>query len=152
MSMVDVTEKREEIRIAEATGFLRLTENGVKAVKSGESHPQGKGDPIEVAKVAAMLAVKRTPDLIPHCHPVKITSIDIDVEVLEDGVKMTVRVKSEGKTGVEMDALTGLVIGLVTLWDMVKYAEKDEEGKYPYTRIEDVRVVKKIIKEKEGGT
>ncbi|WP_457620293.1 cyclic pyranopterin monophosphate synthase MoaC [Methanopyrus sp.] len=148
MSMVDVTGKKEGIRIAEATGFLRLTEDGVKAVKSGESHPQGKGDPIEVAKVAAMLAVKRTPELVPHCHPVKITGVDIDVEVLEDGVKMTVRVKSEGKTGVEMDALTGLVIGLVTLWDMVKYAEKDEEGQYPRTRIEDVRVVEKIIKEK----
>ncbi|WP_226988666.1 cyclic pyranopterin monophosphate synthase MoaC [Methanopyrus kandleri] len=149
MSMVDVTGKKEEIRIAEASGFLRLTEDGVNAVKSGESHPQGKGDPIEVAKVAAILAVKKTPELVPHCHPIKITGVDVDVEVLEDGVKMSVRVKSEGKTGVEMDALTGLVVGLVTLWDMVKYAEKDEEGQYPHTRIENVRVVEKIIKEKE---
>jgi len=144
LSMVDVTGKREQVRIAEARGFLRLSEEGVEALRRRESHPEGKGDPIEAARLAAMLAVKRTPELVPHCHPVRITGVDVDVEVKEDGAEMTVRVKSVGRTGVEMDALTGLVVGLVTLWDMVKYAEKDEEGRYPHTRIEDVRVVRKV--------
>ncbi len=141
--MVDVTEKDVEVRESEAVGFLRLSESGLKAVKSGESHPEGKGDPLETAKVAALLAVKKTPELVPHCHPVRITGVKVSFELKEDGVEMRVRVRSVGRTGVEMDALTGLVVGLVTLWDMVKYAEKDEEGLYPETRIENVRVVSK---------
>ncbi len=141
--MVDVTDKDVEVRVSEAVGFLRLSESGLEAVRSGESHPEGKGDPLETAKIAAILAVKKTPELVPHCHPVRITGVKVSFDVKDDGVEMRVRVKSVGRTGVEMDALTGLVVGLVTLWDMVKYAEKDEKGLYPETQIEDIRVVSK---------
>ncbi len=138
--MVDISGKKDIVRIAKAEGRIRLREETLNAIKEG-SVP--KGDVICVAKVAGILAVKKTPELIPMCHPIPITSVEIEFEFVEDGLKAICIVKSVGKTGVEMEALTGVSVALLTVWDMVKALEKDETGNYPYTRIEGVRVVEK---------
>jgi cyclic pyranopterin phosphate synthase len=139
--MVDISQKPDVPRAAKATGFIRLKLQTVEKIKSGRVP---KGDVRAVAKTAAILAVKRVPELIPLTHPIPLTSSDIDFEVESDGVRVTVEVKSTGKTGVEMEALTGVTCALLTIWDMVKALEKDERGQYPDTRIEDIRVLEKV--------
>lgn len=141
MQMVDVTGKEDVVRIAKAEGFIRLKPETVKAIRDNKVP---KGDVLSTANIAGILAVKKTPELIPMCHPIPITSVSIEFDVLDDGVKVTCTVKSIGKTGVEMEALTGVSVALLTVWDMVKALEKDEKGNYPHTRIEYVRVVEKI--------
>ncbi len=102
-----------------------------------------KGDPFPVAEVAGILAAKRVSELIPLCHPIPLTKVDVSFRIGEDHVEARCRVVADYKTGVEMEALTGVTVALLTLWDMVKYLEKDEEGQYPTTRITEVRVVEK---------
>ncbi len=138
--MVDISEKEDVIRRAVAEGFIRLRRETVEAIRRGEVP---KGDPIGVANVSAVMAVKKTPEIIPMCHPIPITSVNVEFNVKDEGVHVRCEVKSIGKTGVEMEALTGVAVALLTVWDMVKGLEKDEKGEYPYTRIEYIRVVEK---------
>ena len=86
---------------------------------------------------------------MPLCHQIPITSIDVRFTLLEDGVECTCAVSARYRTGVEMEALCGVSMGLLNIWDMVKYLEKDEEGQYPYTRIENIEVVSKH--KEQGG-
>ena len=139
--MVDISKKNDVIRVAVAEGFIKLREETVRAIKEGKIP---KGDVLTVASIAAVLAVKKTPELIPMCHPIPITSVDVDFDVSNEGVKVRCTVKSVGKTGVEMEALTGVSVALLTIWDMVKALEKDETGNYPYTRIDGIRVLEKV--------
>jgi cyclic pyranopterin phosphate synthase len=141
VEMVDISEKKDVVRIAKAEGFIRLKKDTIDAIKSGKVP---KGDVLATANIAGILAVKKTPELIPMCHPIPITSVSIEFEVTDEGVKAVCTVKSVGKTGVEMEALTGVSVALLTIWDMVKALEKDETGNYPHTVIEYVRVVKKV--------
>lgn len=141
VKMVDVTEKEVSFRQATARGFIRLKRETVEAIKQGKLP---KGDVLAVAKTAAILAVKRTWELIPLCHPIPITGVNVDLRVEDDGVEALVTVKSTAKTGVEMEALTGVSVALLTVWDMVKGIEKDERGQYPVTEILGIRVVEKI--------
>jgi len=90
------------------------------------------------------MAVKRTSEFIPMCHPLHITSVDVDFELSNRSIEARVEVKSVGKTGVEMEALTGASIALLAIWDMAKSAEKDETGNYPITRISEIRVIEKV--------
>ena len=83
---------------------------------------------------------ENTPRILPLCHPLKLTSIEVDHQVGEHSVELTVRVKALEQTGVEMEALTGVSAGLLAIWDVVKQFEKDEKGNYPDTRIRNVRV------------
>jgi cyclic pyranopterin monophosphate synthase len=138
--MVDVAGKPVVARSATAEGFLHVSPGTLKALKEGTVK---KGDPIPVARTAAIMAVKRTPDLIPLCHPIPITGVDVDVTVKSTGVAVTVTVRADYRTGVEMEALTAVTVALLTVWDMTKYLEKDEDGQYPHARISDVRVVEK---------
>lgn len=138
--MVDVSGKPIVHREAEATGRIRLKKETVDAVREGTVE---KGDPLAVAEVAAALAVKRTPEAIPLCHPVPITSVDTRFELGEEHVDAWCRVTADYRTGVEMEALSGVTVALLNIWDMVKYMEKDEGGQYPETAITDVRVVEK---------
>jgi len=138
--MVEITEKPAVGRRAIASGTIRLKESTVEAIKNGDVK---KGDVLTVARVAAIQAVKETPRQIPMCHPIPITGVKVDFELLSDQVRATVVVTSVGKTGVEMEALTGVSAALLNVWDMVKYLEKDETGNYPMTRIEEIRVVEK---------
>jgi cyclic pyranopterin monophosphate synthase len=138
--MVDITEKPPLFRRATATGTIRLKESTIKAIIAGNVK---KGDVLTTARLAAILAVKDTPRLIPLCHPIPITGLDVFFDLEEERVRATVTVTSVGRTGVEMEALTGVSAALLNVWDMVKYLEKDETGNYPETEIEKIRVLQK---------
>ena len=140
LGMVDITSKPQVYRRATATGSIRLRESTLRAVRWGETK---KGDPLATARLAAILAVKETPRLIPFCHPIPITGLEVGFELEEMRVRATVTVTSFGRTGVEMEALTGVGAALLNIWDMVKYLEKDETGNYPETAIEEIRVLEK---------
>lgn len=102
-----------------------------------------KGNVLTTAQIAAIQGVKNTSYMIPLCHPLNITGIEVDFEVKNDEIICTVSVNSQGQTGVEMEAVTGVTMGLLTIWDMVKAVEKDEDGQYPDTAITDICVLKK---------
>ena len=140
LRMVDISGKEVIHREAEAEGVIRLREETVKAIKDGRVK---KGDPLRAAEVACVMAVKRTPEIIPLCHPVPITSVKTEFELGADSLTARCRVTADYRTGVEMEALTGVTAALLTIWDMVKYMEKDEKGQYPLSSITDVRVVEK---------
>ena len=139
--MVDVGGKPEVLRVAVAKGVIRLREETVKRILEGRVE---KGDPFTVAKLAAIMAVKRTPEIVPLCHPIPVTGVDVDFEVKGRDVVVTVEVRAVARTGVEMEALTGVSAALLAIWDMVKAYEKDEAGQYPETVIREVRVVRKV--------
>jgi cyclic pyranopterin phosphate synthase len=138
--MVEITGKPEVFRRAKATGSIRLKETTIEAIRSGRVK---KGDVLATARLTAILAVKETPRLIPLCHPIPITGVDVEFELGVKTVQATVTVTSVGKTGVEMEALTGVSVALLNVWDMIKYLEKDETGNYPETMIEEIRVAEK---------
>jgi len=139
--MIDISEKDTIIRIAVASGRIKLEKETINRIKNKQVE---KGDAFTVAKVAAISAVKKVPDLIPFCHPISITNVDIGFEIEDNTIKVTCKVKSIAKTGVEMEALTGVSVALLNLWDVVKMYEKDEKGQYPSTLIYDIKVVQKI--------
>jgi len=139
--MIDISKKDTVPRIARASGKIKLKKETIEKIKNMKVE---KGDALTIAKVAAINAVKKVPDLIPFCHPIPITNITIDFELEDETIKVTCRVKSIAKTGVEMEALTGVNIALLNLWDVVKMYEKDEKGQYPSTLIYDIQVEKKV--------
>ncbi len=141
--MVDVGAKADSRRRAVARGHIRLQPSTVTAVRENEL---GKGDVLATARVGAIQAVKHTWETIPMCHQIPVTNVDTSFEVGEDAIELTVAVETTGKTGCEMEALTGVTTGLNVVWDMVKAAEKDADGQYPDTAIEDIRVVEKVKK------
>ena len=141
VKMVDITEKKDVVRIAVAEGFIRLKKETIEAI---QRNVVPKGDVTSTATIAAILAVKRTPELIPMCHPIPITDVKVSFSTLENGIRARCEVKSIGKTGVEMEALVGVSTALLVIWDMVKGLEKDVEGQYPETRITDIKVLKKV--------
>lgn len=145
-SMVDITAKPEVYREATARGQIKLNPNTIKLIKAGKIE---KGDPLSTAKIAGTLAAKNTSYLIPLCHPLPITSVEIDTKTFNDMVEVKAIVKTTAKTGVEMEALVAATVALLTIWDMTKQYEKDEQGQYPSTSIENIRVVKKIKAEKK---
>lgn len=123
--MVDVSDKKETKREAEASGTIRMSEECFELVKSGGMK---KGDVLGVARIAGIMGAKRTSDLIPLCHILNLSKVEISFSFL-DGNKIEVRciVKTEGKTGVEMEALTGVNIALLTIYDMCKAVDKGME-------------------------
>ena len=138
--MVDISGKEEVLREAVAEGRIRLRETTLSAIRAGTVV---KGNVLATARVAAILAVKETPRIIPLCHPIPLTGIDVDFGEGDGFIRATVTVRSRGPTGVEMEALTGVSVALLAIWDMVKSAEKDASGQYPETRIDGIRVLAK---------
>jgi len=138
--MVDIGEKEVVRRKAVASGKIVLGKASIDAIRSGTVK---KGDVLEAAKIAAIQAVKSTPDIVPYCHPIPVESIKVGFDVADGSVTCQVEVNAHYKTGVEMEALTGVSAALLTVWDMVKYLEKDQKGQYPFTCIADIRVVSK---------
>jgi cyclic pyranopterin phosphate synthase len=138
--MVDISDKGEVVREATAAGKIFLQPETLKAIREGTVV---KGNVLATARVAATLAVKNTASIIPMCHPIPISSISVDFQDGEGYIEAIVVVKMTGKTGVEMEALTGVSVALLTVWDMVKSAEKDKDGQYPVTRIADIHVIEK---------
>jgi len=139
--MIDISDKKIIMRRAKAKGEIKLKKETIKAIKEQKVK---KGDVFTVARVAGLNAVKNTSMLIPMCHPVPVSAVNIDFDVRENSIICVCEVKAEYKTGVEMEALTGATVALLTIWDMVKYLEKDENGQYPGTRITNVEVVEKM--------
>ena len=121
--MVDVSNKNNSTRIAVASGTISMSQEAFNNVISNNNK---KGPVIQTAVISAIMAAKKTPDLIPMCHPLLLTGINCDIEQLDDlpGFKLTVTTKLKGQTGVEMEALTGTSIGLLTIYDMVKAIDK----------------------------
>lgn len=145
MAMVDITSKPEVYREATARGTIKLRPETIKLIKEGRIE---KGDPFETAKIAGILAAKNTSELIPLCHPLPITNVKIEIKIEgDDLVNVTTTVKTKAQTGVEMEALVGTAIALLTIWDMTKAYEKDSEGQYPFTAIKEIKVLRKL---KEG--
>jgi cyclic pyranopterin monophosphate synthase len=138
--MVDITGKADVKREAVAMGKIYLRNDTLRAIREGTVI---KGNVLATARVAATLAIKDTPRIIPMCHTLPVGAISIDFSETGEFIEVTVRVKTTGKTGVEMEALTGVTVALLTVWDMVKSAEKDSDGQYPATKITDIYVVEK---------
>ena len=140
--MIDISEKEAINRVARASGKILLKKNTIERIKNGKVQ---KGDVLTIARIAAINAVKKVPDLIPLCHPIPINKVSIDIEFEDENtiiVKCTV--KSIAKTGVEMEALMGINIALLNIWDVVKMYEKDEKGQYPVTFMSEIKVDEKI--------
>ena len=142
--MIDITYKPDVYREAIAEGKIKLRKETLKLIKEGKVE---KGDVLSASQIASILAVKKTPELIPLCHPIPITHVSVNWFFGEDYLGVRVTVKTTAKTGAEMEALTGVLTALLNVWDMVKKYEKDEKGRYPYTLIYDVRVIKKSKQE-----
>ena len=121
--MVDVSDKDNTTRVAIASGTISMNQDAFSNVVNNENK---KGPVLQTAVIAAIQGTKKTPDLIPMCHPLLLTGINCDVEQLDElpGFKLTVTAKLAGQTGVEMEALTGVSIGLLTIYDMVKAIDK----------------------------
>jgi cyclic pyranopterin monophosphate synthase len=134
--MVDVTGKAVTSRQAIAESFVRLSRNTLALLSQGKLP---KGNALETARLAGILAAKRTPDLIPLCHPLLLTHVDVQAKIMRDGVGFVSSVTCAGNTGVEMEALTAASVAALTLYDMVKAVEKG-------ATIEKVRLL-----EKSGG-
>jgi cyclic pyranopterin phosphate synthase len=134
--MVDVSAKDVSVRTATATGRVALSPEAVAALRSGNVP---KGDALGVARVAGIMGAKRTPDLVPLCHPIALHGVEVELSVVDSGVEITARVRTADRTGVEMEALTSVTVAALALVDMVKAVD-------PAAVISDVRV-----EEKTGG-
>ena len=143
MGMIDITGKKILLREAVASGRVILLHETIKKIKGNQVK---KGDPLLVAEIAAMKAAKETYLLIPHCHQIPLNTVELDFSIGNDFIEANCLVKAEAMTGVEMEALVGVSIALNTIWDMIKYLEKDKNGQYPLTRISDIRVLRKVKK------
>ena len=141
IKMIDITEKKIQKRIAKAKGKIKLQPTTIKRIREGKIE---KGNIIATAKIAAIMAAKKTPETIPLCHPIQITNINVEIDIKEEEIEVTVTVTAKAKTGVEIEALTATATALITIWDMVKKYEKDERGMYQNTYIESIKVELKI--------
>ena len=120
-NMVDVGCKPSQLRIAKATGFIKLSKEAIKLIKENNIK---KGDVLTLSEVAGIQAAKRTSDLIPLCHPLQITKVDVIATLEKEGVKIISEIKCIGQTGVEMEALTAVSVALLTVYDMCKAVDK----------------------------
>ena len=134
--MVDITGKAVTARTAVAVGFVRTTAEVVDLISAGGLP---KGDALATARIAGILAAKRTSDLIPLCHPLPLSGIDVDFSVDDAAIEITATVHTTDRTGVEMEALTAVSVAALTLFDMIKAVD-------PAARFDDIKVVRK-----EGG-
>ena len=138
--MVNIAQKPIVKRTAKTQGKIWLKQETIQKIRRGQVE---KGDVLSAANVAGILAVKKTPELIPLCHPIPISQVTISFQIDTEYITARCKVVGEYKTGVEMEALAGVSAALLTIWDMVKYLEKDENGQYPHTKIGEIRVLKK---------
>ena len=119
--MVDVGEKSPSHRVAIATGRILMQEETLKRILQGEHK---KGDVLGIARIAGIMAAKKTSELIPLCHPLMLSHISVDFEAIDRGIACTARVETTGQTGVEMEALTAVQLALLTIYDMCKAIDR----------------------------
>ena len=129
--MVDVSEKAVTARVAVAKGNILMAAETRTIIQEGRAR---KGDVLSVARLAGIMGAKKTPDLIPLCHPLTITKVSVDLSYTDDGLEIEATVKTTGQTGVEMEALTAVNVAALTVYDMVKAVDKTMQ-------INNVRVV-----------
>lgn len=134
--MVDVGDKAETKRIAVASGRIRMLPETAALIREGRA---AKGDVLGVAQVAGIMAAKRTSDIIPMCHPLMLTKVELRFDVLDDAVMIRAEVHTRGQTGVEMEAMTAVSAAALTIYDMVKAVDRG-------MMIEDIQ-----LESKEGG-
>lgn len=139
--IVEIGGKAVVERRATATGLLNLSAASVEAI---QNKMVKKGDVLEASTIAAIQAVKETPRIIPHCHPIPLEGCKIKWTWEGYALRCTVHVSAHYKTGIEMEALTGVAAGLLCALDMVKSLEKDADGQYPNTSISKITVVEKF--------
>lgn len=140
--MVDVGGKEIVSRSATASGVIRLRQETLAVIAAGKVE---KGDVLQAATLAAIQGAKRAWELIPLCHPLRLDSVRPEVSLGEEEVVLRCTVTAMERTGVEMEALMAVTLGLLTVWDMVKALEKDSAGQYPTTRIVEVKVEEKRV-------
>ena len=140
-AIVEIGDKPNVNRRATATGLLKLSTDSVDAIKNNRV---AKGDVLQASTIAAIQAVKETPRIIPHCHPIPLEGCNVEWSWEGDNLRCTVTVSAHYKTGIEMEALTGVSAGLLCALDMVKSLEKDSNGQYPDTIISQIQVVEKF--------
>ncbi len=121
-NMVDVSAKPNQTRIAIAEGFIKLSEETLSQVNANSLK---KGDVLATARIAGIMGAKQTSNLIPLCHPLQLSKVEVNFHVQEDGIKATALSKCIGKTGVEMEALTAVNVALLTIYDMCKAVDKN---------------------------
>jgi len=138
--MVDVSGKLMQRRKAIAEGRLKLKASTVKEIRSGSVK---KGDVLTVSQIAGIQAAKGTSDIIPLCHQIPLSSVEVQFKLIKDTVIARTTVITNNVTGVEMEALVGTTVALLSVWDMVKYLEKDKEGQYPVATMFGVKVIEK---------
>jgi cyclic pyranopterin phosphate synthase len=141
VNMVDISSKEIIHREAIAEGYIKLSKDTITRILEGKIE---KGDVINTAKIAGIMAAKRTYELIPLCHQIPLSYVGIDIEVKEDGILVRSKIVADYKTGVEMEALVAVSMALLTIWDMVKKYEKNENGEYPNTKITEIKILSKI--------
>lgn len=138
--MVDVSGKLTQRRRAVAEGRLKLKASTVNDIRNGNVK---KGDVLTVSQIAGIQAAKGTSDIIPLCHQIPLSSVEVQFKLAKDTVVARTTVITTNVTGVEMEALVGTTVALLSVWDMVKYLEKDDKGQYPVTMLFDVKVIEK---------
>ena len=131
--MVDVGGKPKQQRTAKAEGFIKLSAETLKLIQDNEIK---KGDVLTVAEISGIQAAKKTSELIPLCHPLQLTRVNLKTEIADDGVKVISEAKCAGQTGVEMEALTAVSVALLTIYDMCKAVDKQ-------MHIGDIRLIEK---------
>ncbi|MBN2149973.1 MAG: cyclic pyranopterin monophosphate synthase MoaC [Candidatus Lokiarchaeota archaeon] len=149
--MIDIGEKPVLERVAIAAGEIVLRRSTIDLIRRGTIE---KGNVVVASKLAGIAAAKRVPEMLPLCHPLRLTKVDVDVVVEDERVVVTSEVKAKERTGVEMEALAATTTALLNIWDMTKMYEKDASGQYPSTSIQNVRVVRKSkgTERDPGGT
>jgi cyclic pyranopterin phosphate synthase len=136
--MVDVDDKPEQVRIARAEGFIQLKKNTLDLIKENEIK---KGDVLAAAQIAGIQGGKQTSNLIPLCHPLQISKIDIKTSIEKEGIRIIAEAKYTGKTGVEMEALTAVSVSLLTIYDMCKAVDNTMV-------ISNIHLIEKVKSEK----
>ena len=139
--IVEIGAKAVVERRATATGLLNLSAESAQAIQTKSVK---KGDVLEASTIAAIQAVKDTPRIVPHCHPIPLEGCKVQWAWEGNALRCTVHVSAHYKTGIEMEALTGVAAGLLCAFDMVKSLEKNKEGQYPSTSISNLNVVEKF--------
>ncbi len=138
--IVEISDKETVRRNAAASGRLHLSSASANAIRNGEI---SKGDVLEASTIASIQAVKETPRIVPHCHPIPLEGCKVEWAWEDNDLICRVEVSATYRTGVEMEALTGVSAGLLCAWDMVKSLEKNAKGQYPETMISEVKVLHK---------
>jgi cyclic pyranopterin phosphate synthase len=139
--MIDISEKPTVRREAIAEGTIELQRDTMKLI---ERHRIEKGDPLQIASIGGLQAVKSTPSALMMCHPIPIESSSLEFFKSHQSIRARATVVAYSKTGVEMEALYAVTAALLNIWDVVKKYEKNERGQYPTTKIKDVHVLKKF--------